>query len=279
MREGEELSQGTPPGATPGPVLAVRGVTHTYRAGSRRRRRQVRPAVRDASLEVGAGEIVAVVGESGSGKSTLARVVVGLLAPERGGVALHGEPLTSHRSNAQRRAVQMVFQDPKSSLNPRMTVAKVLREVWQAHPGALPPEGAEEGTAVLLRRVGLEPSLADRRPDQLSGGQAQRVSIARALAAGPELLVCDEAVSALDVSVQTQIIALLLELRDTMDLSLLFITHDLGVVRQIADRVVVMRHGDVVEQGPADEVFAAPREAYTRALLDAVLELDIEGAG
>jgi ABC-type glutathione transport system ATPase component len=274
LGKGEET--GAAPAFGPGtePLLALDGLTHAYRARGRRRR-PTAPAVRDASLEVRTGEIVAVVGESGSGKSTLARMVVGLLAPDRGGIAFRGEPLAVHRSHPQRRAIQMVFQDPKSSLNPRMSVERILYEVWQTHPEAVPPEGRAEGVRRLLGRVGLDPSLAAKRADEMSGGQAQRVSIARALAAGPDLLVCDEAVSALDVSVQTQIIALLLELRDSLGLSLLFITHDLGVVRQIADHVVVMRAGEVVERGPAEAVFTAPAEPYTRELLGAALELDL----
>ncbi len=260
----------------PEPLLAVRDLAHTYRARGRRGRNA--PAVRDASFEVGAGEIVAVVGESGSGKSTLARMLVGLLAPDAGTLAFDGVPLTRRRPPAQRRAVQMVFQDPKGSLNPRMTAGAVLREVWRTHPDALPGPGHGAATRELLARVGLPPEVADKRAGEMSGGQAQRVCVARAIAAGPRLLVCDEAVSALDVSVQTQIIALLLDLRAALGLSVVFITHDLAVVRQIADRVVVMRAGEVVECGGTEETFGTPRHPYTRALLAAALALDL-GAG
>ncbi len=249
------------------PLLSGTGLTVSYRNG-----RTSRVAVRDVDLRVDRGEILAVVGESGSGKSTLARALVGLLRPDTGAIRLAGAPLTLRRSPAQRRAIQMVFQDPRSSLNPRMTVRQIIGEAWQTHP-AIRPADTGAGLRELLDLVGLPVEVLDRTAGQLSGGQAQRVSIARAVAVRPEVLVCDEAVSALDVSVQTQILALLLNLRDELGLAIVFITHDLGVVRQIADRVAVMHDGQVVEQGATEEVFEHPRDDYTRTLLDAVLDL------
>ncbi len=170
----------------------------------------------------------------------------------------------------------MVFQDPRSSLNPRLTVGRIVAEGWEAHPSAAPDGDRAAAVRTLLDQVGLDATVIDRRPAELSGGQCQRVSIARALALRPRLLVCDEAVSALDVSVQAQILRLLVDLRERYDLSILFITHDLGVVRQIAHRVAVMRRGELVETGDTETLFAEPRHPYTRELLDAAL--DIEGA-
>jgi len=249
------------------PLLRVHGVTVSYGRG-----RRAKPAVRDADLSVAAGQIVAVVGESGSGKSTLARAIVGILTPDHGSIEFAGAALPARRTAETRRAIQMVFQDPRSSLNPRMSVRQVVTEAWRTHPSTMPPD-IESGLRALLDRVGLPAGVLDRVAGQLSGGQAQRVSIARAIAISPRLLVCDEAVSALDVSVQTQILALLLRLRAELGLSILFITHDLGVVRQIADHVAVMHDGRIVEQGAADDIFAHPRDDYTMALLDAVLDL------
>ncbi len=233
-------------------------------------------AVDGVSLSVDAEETVGLVGESGSGKTTVARCVAGLIRPDSGSVTFEGRPLdrAGRRPVELQRAVQMVFQDPRSSLNPRMTVAAVIGEAWRTHPGVAPSGSRAEALRTLLADVGLDEEVATRRAGDLSGGQCQRVSIARALAVRPRLLVCDEAVSALDVSVQAQILRLLADLRRTRRLAMLFISHDLGVVHQIADRVAVMRRGRLVEQGPASEVLTAPAHEYTRTLLDAALDLD-----
>jgi peptide/nickel transport system ATP-binding protein/oligopeptide transport system ATP-binding protein len=254
-------------------VLEVSELRVTF--GGRRNRLR---AVDGVSLGVAPEETLAVVGESGSGKTTVARCVVGLQRPDSGTVRFDGRALgpAGHRSPADRRAIQMVFQDPRSSLNPRMTVAAIIGEAWRTHPAAAPPGDRTEALLRVLADVGLDGDVLDRRPGDLSGGQCQRVSIARALAVGPRLLVCDEAVSALDVSVQAQILRLLVDLRVRHHLALLFITHDLGVVHQIADRVAVMRSGEVVEEGPAGEVLGSPRHEYTQALLDAALDLGVE---
>ncbi len=249
-------------------LLSVDGLDLSYTRAGRTTR-----AVRDVSFEVAAGEVLAVVGESGSGKSSLAKCIVGLAQPDRGAIELAGAPLgRRRRSKEERRRVQMVFQDPRSALDPRMTVFSLIDEGWRTHR-SIAPTDRRAAAGALLESVGLDPLLLDRRPSQISGGQAQRVSIARALAVEPELLVCDEAVSALDVSVQTQVLALLAEIRTRLKLTMVFITHDLGVVRRIADRVAVMYLGEIVEIGPVDEVFAAPEQEYTRTLLSAALDL------
>ncbi|MFF4615863.1 ATP-binding cassette domain-containing protein [Nonomuraea jabiensis] len=232
-------------------------------------------AVDGVSLTVAPDEIVGVVGESGSGKTTLARAIVGLVRPDSGAVLLDGVPVgpVGRRTTAQQRAAQMVFQDPRSSLSPRMTVAAIIGEAWRTHPSSAPSGDRAAALHRLLDDVGLDASVAGQRAAELSGGQCQRVSIARALAVRPRLLVCDEAVSALDVSVQAQILRLLVDLRERHHLAMLFISHDLGVVHQIADRIAVMRQGVVVEEGQATDVLGAPRHEYTRSLLDAALEL------
>jgi ABC-type glutathione transport system ATPase component len=233
-------------------------------------------AVAGVNLAVAPGETLAVVGESGSGKTTVARAVVGLVTPNQGTITYDGAPLGPIRRRASRtqRAIQMVFQDPRSSLNPRMTAGEIVREGWRAHPDAAPANDQRSAVLQLLAEVGLEPSVVDRRPTALSGGQCQRISIARALALRPRLLVCDEAVSALDVSVQAQILRLLVDLKSQYDLSILFVSHDLGVVRQIADRVAVMRQGEIVESAEAEDLFTAPAHEYTQMLLDAALDME-----
>jgi ABC-type glutathione transport system ATPase component len=235
-------------------------------------------AVDGVSLRVAPEETLAVVGESGSGKTTVARCVVGLQRPDSGSVTFDGRSLgpVGRRTPELQRAIQMVFQDPRSSLNPRMSVASLVGEAWHTHPAAAPTGDRREALRRVLADVGLDGDVADRRAGDLSGGQCQRVSIARALAVGPRLLVCDEAVSALDVSVQAQILRLLVDLQQRHHLSMLFISHDLGVVHQIADRIAVMRRGVLVEEGAATDVLGDPQHEYTRSLLDAALELTRE---
>ncbi|SDS70283.1 dipeptide ABC transporter ATP-binding protein [Microterricola viridarii] len=235
-------------------VLAVEGVSRSFaRDGGRVQ------AVDGVSLELGRGETLGLVGESGSGKSTLARILLGLETPDAGTVRLDGEawaPLPERARRARRHRIGAVYQDSLSSFDPRWSVGRILRD---ASRGAGVPE--------LLGQVGLAPELAARHPLTLSGGQRQRVSIARALAAEPEILICDEPVSALDVTVQAQILKLLGRLQRERGLSMLFISHDLGVIRQLSDRVAVMQAGRVVEQGEAAALFARPGHAYTAQLL------------
>ncbi|HEX5146739.1 MAG TPA: ATP-binding cassette domain-containing protein [Conexibacter sp.] len=238
-----------------------------------RRRLGEVPAVDDVTLGVQEGESLGIVGETGSGKSTLARILLNLLEPTSGVVRYRGEDVT-HARGAQllelRRRRQLVFQDPAGSLNPRRTVGATIAEPLAIHR-LLPDRAARaRRVAELLERVGLEPALANRHPHELSGGMRQRVGIARALALGPELLVADEPVSALDVSIQAQILNLLRELRRELGLTLVLIAHDLAVVRHMCDRVAVMHDGRVVEVASVQQLYDAPREDYTRELLAAV---------
>ena len=219
-------------------------------------------AVDRVSFTVREGEVVGLVGESGCGKSTLGRLACGLHQPSAGAVQYRGAPLDGTR----RRRIQMIFQDPFASLNPRLRVAEIVGEAPRVH-GLVKPEDTADYVARLLQRVGLDGALARRYPHQFSGGQRARIGIARALAVQPEFLVCDEAVAALDVSIQAQVLNLFLDLRRDLGLTYLFISHDLGVVRHLAERVVVMYLGRVVEIAPAAELFAGPNHPYTQALL------------
>lgn len=230
-------------------------------------------AVNGATLSVPAGSALGVVGESGCGKSTLARAVTGLVPVTSGRILLDGTELDARRDRTAARRVQMVFQDPTASLNPRLKVGAVLRElmaVHQLHEGA----AAERRAAELMDLVGLPATALQRRPREFSGGQRQRIGIARALCVEPDVLIADEAVSALDVSTQAVVIDLLDHLRAELGVAMVFISHDLGVVRAVCDRIAVMYLGSVVEQGPTDAVYAEPRHPYTRALLDSVPRID-----
>jgi peptide/nickel transport system ATP-binding protein len=231
-------------------------------------------ALRDVSIEVGLNESVGLVGESGSGKTTLGRCIVGLETPTSGEIDVAGTNvedygrLTREQRTAVRRTVQIVFQDPYSSLDRTETVGAALREVLLVN--GYPRDGLKRRVGELLDLVGLPAGYARRRPAALSGGERQRVSIARTLAVEPKLIVCDEPVSALDVSVQAQILNLFRDLRDQFGLSYLFVTHDLAVVRQVADRVYVLHRGVVVEEGPTDEILDRPQHPYTQRLIDSI---------
>ncbi|MFF4686135.1 dipeptide ABC transporter ATP-binding protein [Streptomyces sp. NPDC001307] len=248
-------------------VLEATGVRREFGRGKR-----AFAAVDDVSLTVRRGETLGVVGESGSGKTTLGRMLVGLLEPTAGAIRYEGRPHTGVNP-----AVQMVFQDPVSSLNPRRSVGESIADPLRAR-GDHDEERIRGRVRELLERVGLERAHYDRYPHEFSGGQRQRIGIARALAADPRVIVCDEPVSALDVTTQAQVVELLGELQRELGLALVFIAHDLAVVRQVSDRVAVMRQGRVVEYGSADEVYDSPREPYTRQLLAAVPALDPEVA-
>ena len=252
------------------PVLATRKLNKVYRDGGWLRSARVVHAARDVDIEVRRGETLGIVGESGSGKSTVARCIVRLIAPTSGQILLDHDDLAAlppRRLRRHRRRVQIVFQDPYRSLNPRRTVGQSIVE-GPMNFGLRRPE-AWERARDLMGLVGLDPKALDRYPHQFSGGQRQRICIARALAMEPELLIADEAVSALDVSVQAQVLDLLDQIRQRFDLAMLFITHDLRVAAQVCDRIAVMYQGEVVEHGPAVEVFARPQHAYTQALFDA----------
>ncbi|MBB3713439.1 peptide/nickel transport system ATP-binding protein [Limimaricola variabilis] len=252
------------------PLLSCRGLRKEYGSFT---------ALKGAEFDVMPGECLAVVGESGSGKSTVARLVLRLEEASGGQALWKGEDLltkTPREMAKVRRQLQMVFQDPTQSLNPRMSVYEIISEAWAIHRDVLPKSRWRGRVQELLEQVGLKPEHADRYPHQFSGGQRQRIAIARALALEPELIICDEAVSALDVSIQAQVIQLLGRLRDELGIAFVFIAHDLPVVRDFADRVLVMQKGEIVEQGSVRQIFDAPREPYTQRLLAAGLDPDPE---
>jgi peptide/nickel transport system ATP-binding protein len=244
----------------------------TYRArGLLRRGARVTHAVKDVTLSLPRGATLGVVGESGSGKSTLARCIVRLIEPDSGAVRLEGTDLLALPRREMRRAtrrMQMVFQDPFGSLNPRRRAGELVAQGPIIH--GMDPGKAMVRAKELFSLVGLDPASTDRYPHQFSGGQRQRIGLARALALEPDVLVADEPVSALDVSVQAQVLRLLADLRERLGLSLVFITHDLRVAAQVCDLVAVMKSGEVVEHGPIAEVFSNPRHPYTRSLLASV---------
>ncbi|MEM7488094.1 MAG: dipeptide ABC transporter ATP-binding protein [Pseudomonadota bacterium] len=237
-------------------------------------------AVDGVSLGIVAGETFAIVGESGCGKSTLARLLMRLLEPTDGTLAFDGVDMTRATGrdlSNLRRDVQFIFQDPFSSLNPRLSVGRLVGEPLEVHAPDMPAADRRAKVADLLRQVGLRPEHADRYPHEFSGGQRQRIGIARALATGPRVIIGDEPVSALDVSVQAQVVNLLADLGRDLGLTLVLIAHDLAVIRHMSDRVAVMYLGRIVEQGATDALFEAPRHPYTRVLLDAVPDLDDRG--
>jgi ABC-type glutathione transport system ATPase component len=259
------------------PLLRLEGLIKTFAlrrtVGERIGRSQVEPAraVDDVSFTLHHGEILGLAGESGSGKTTLARCIIRLIEPDAGTIELDGIDVRAARGRQLRelrRRMQMVFQDPYSSLNPRMTVGAALHEAGRVHhrPGS---ENGERFVRDALERVHLSPGIARRRPRELSGGQRQRVAVARALAVEPDVLVADEAVSALDVSVQAQLLNLFLDLRDELGVAILFVAHQLAVIAEVADRVAIMNRGRLIEIGAAAGVFANPQQDYTKSLLAA----------
>ena len=238
-------------------------------------RTQTVRAVDGVSFSVARGEVVGLVGESGCGKSTLGRMIAGMIPPSEGEIRYEGQALSDKRdakSRRQRLKLQMIFQDPMSSLNPRMKVEDIVGESAVYH-GLIPGAHKREHVAALLEKVALDPTYASRYPHQFSGGQRQRICIARALAVQPDFLICDESVAALDVSIQAQIINLFHQLREELHLTYLFISHDLGVIQHLADRVMVMYLGRVVESAPTEALFEAPQHPYTQALLAQVPKL------
>jgi oligopeptide/dipeptide ABC transporter ATP-binding protein len=258
------------------PLLSVTGLRKWFGGGGFGRRKPPVQAVTGVSFEVGRGEVVGLVGESGSGKTTVAQCILRLYEPDAGEIRFDGVDISHLGPKAlqpHRRRLQMIFQDPYSSLNPKLTAGASIAEPMEVHGIGDNAAGRRALVAELLGQVGLRPEHAERYPHEFSGGQRQRIGIARALAVRPDLVVADEPVSALDVSVQAQIIELLERLRREFSLSMLMVAHDLAVVRYISDRVIVMYLGTVVEIGPADELYARPLHPYTRALLSAAPRL------
>ncbi len=266
-----------PAGGTP--MCKVSNLTKIYPARKNFFGRRVsadKIAVKDVSFDIFPDEIVCVVGETGSGKSTLVRSLLLLEKVDTGSVVMGGKnlmDLDAEALRAMRRDMQIIFQDPTASLNPQLTVESIICEPWNIHQDVVPPAQRRQEAGNLLERVGLKREHLDWHPHQFSGGQRQRIAIARALALRPQLIVCDEAVSALDVSVRAQILDLLAELKEATRMSLLFITHDLSLVRHFANRVVVMRDGEIAEAGNVQDVFLAPTHPYTKNLLGSLERL------
>ena len=260
------------------PLLEVRDlkVHFPIRSGLLRRQTGSFKAVDGVSFTVDAGKTVGLVGESGSGKTTIGRTLVKLIPATSGEVLWKGEnilPMTEKEFRPLRRSIQYIFQDPFGSLNPRMTIGAIIGEALEIHFRALNAGERADRVASLLKRVGLKPEMMGRHPHEFSGGQRQRIGIARALAVEPEFLICDEPVSALDVSVQAQIVNLLQDIQAEFGIALLFIAHDLAVVEHISDTVLVLHRGKIVESGSAREVLENPTDSYTRELLAAVPRL------
>ncbi|AIU26484.1 peptide ABC transporter ATP-binding protein [Pandoraea pnomenusa] len=273
----------------PAPIVSLHGVSKRFgerrvgpvarvleRAGLAHPPTVVR-AVDHVDLIVKPGEVVGLVGESGCGKSTLGRMLAGLLKPSSGEVQIHGRAADSLSERERRDArlkIQMIFQDPYASLNPRLRVDRIVGEGALVH-GLTDRAGFDDYVSAQLQRAGLDPAMRHRYAHQFSGGQRQRIGIARALAVNPDLLVCDEAVAALDVSIQAQILNLFMDLREQLKLTYVFISHDLGVVEHLSDRVVIMYLGRVVESAPVAEVFRRPNHPYTQALLAEIPRIDV----
>lgn len=262
-------------------LLVVRNLTKHYETPRRlfgQAQKPLNPALADASFHLHRGETLGIVGESGSGKSTLARTLLGLETPTSGTVHYRDRNmfgLSPAEFAKSRRGIQVVFQDPTASLNPRMTIEQIISEPWAIHSDFLPRQHWRVRVGELLEQVGLSASHANRYPHQFSGGQRQRIAIARALALRPEIIICDEAVSALDVSIQAQVIALLKQLKQEYALSYVFIAHDLPVVRDFTERLLVMKEGRIVEQGATRQLFTNPQHEYTKELLGAYPKVDI----
>jgi peptide/nickel transport system ATP-binding protein len=249
------------------PILEIQNISKSYDT----------IACDNVSFNLYPNEILGVVGESGSGKTTISNLILRLIEPSNGNILYHGQNIFEFNKKDLfnfRRKVQVVFQDPYASLNPTMNIFDIISEPWVIHSDFLEKKSYTNRISELLISVGLHPEDGEKYPHQFSGGQRQRIAIARALALNPEIIICDEAVSSLDVSIQAQIIRLLSDLRNKFSLSYLFIAHDLQVVRDLADRVIVMKSGKIIEQGKVNDVFNNPNDKYTKDLLKASLSID-----
>ena len=252
--------------------LQVRDLSVDFNVGGTKKAPKTLRALRSVSVEVAKGEVYGIVGESGCGKSTLAKVLSGLTEPTAGKVSLGDETLLMNRTPSQRRKIQMVFQDPGSSLNPAMTIRRMLSQLLSFHQ-IVPKSEIEERCQKLMTQVNMPIDALDKKPGSLSGGQRQRIAIARALALEPEILIADEPTAALDVSVQASVLNLLSDLIRDLGMTMIFISHDMAVVRRVCDRVAVMYLGRIVESGATEKVFANPQHPYTNALMAAVPRL------
>jgi oligopeptide transport system ATP-binding protein len=270
-------------GDTSNPVLEVRDLVKHFPIGrglSFKREKGIVRAVDGVSFLLRAGETLGLVGESGCGKSTVARTLLRLEEPTAGAALFRGKDIfaaSPDELKGIRHRLQVIFQDPYASLNPRMTVAELIGEPWVIHPDVVPLAERPERVRSLLESVGLRREHAERYPHEFSGGQRQRIGIARAIALDPEVIICDEPVSALDVSVQAQVVNLLMEIQEWLGIAYVFIAHDLSIVRHMSHRVAVMYLGRIVEIGTEDEVYNHPRHPYTKALLFAEPSLDVSG--
>lgn len=261
------------------PLLTVENLSVVFNQGIKKGSNQEIQALNDVSFELAEGEILGVVGESGCGKSTLARAILQLQTMTAGKVSWQGQDLvenTKSQNKAMREHIQLIFQDPLDALNPRMTVAQIIAEPLYNLKSELSKQEVQKRVVELMLAMGLQEQQKNRYPHEFSGGQCQRIGIARAMILNPKLLICDEPVSALDVSIQAQIINLLMDLKDRTGMSMIFISHDLSIVRQVCDRVLVLYKGQVVESGNASEIYDNPQHSYTQKLLDSIPLADPE---
>jgi peptide/nickel transport system ATP-binding protein/oligopeptide transport system ATP-binding protein len=260
------------------PLLDIQNLSVHFpiRSGLLQRPTGVVKALDNVSLKIEKGSTLGLVGESGSGKTTMGRVIVRLVDPTSGSVSYQGEKISTLSGSSlrpYRKKIQMVFQDPYNSLNPRLRIGTILAEPLEIHFPQMSASDRSERVSELLRLVGLDPAHARRFPHEFSGGQRQRIGIARALAVEPEFIICDEPVSALDVSVQAQIVNLLMDLQEKLDLTYLFIAHDLAVVEHVSDQIAVLEHGKLVEEGPSELITTHPTHPYTQRLLSSIPSL------
>jgi oligopeptide transport system ATP-binding protein len=267
------------PNKTPPHFLAVFELNVIFNQGIKRGKRKEHHALKNVSFEMAENEILGVVGESGCGKSTLARSILQLQKPSSGSIKFQDLELTSLSKQQllqSRKDIQLIFQDPLDALNPRMTIAEIIAEPLRNLQPELSRQVSQQRVSEMMTAIGLQPAQLNRYPHEFSGGQCQRIGIARAMMVNPKLLICDEPVSALDVSIQAQIINLLMDLKKQTKMSMIFISHDLSIVRQVCDRILVLYSGEIVESGNAADIYENPQHEYTKKLLDSIPLADPE---